>query len=174
MRTPLGLLLLLAAGCEKEERDIPFWQDGMLLEGDCEDAGEQPQIADSAVLVNAIDPLIDLEGYPSHGKVIQDQQAYTDMMVDLNFGQFNAPDFTTDQVGAIFYDVDNGCALTIGRWDVLVRPSGGVVLDVTFNDTALNCPTACGLDTQAVLIASTPKDQPLGLCRRVVPGCDPQ
>ncbi len=173
MRSWTCLALLLAAvGCKTDDREIPLWQDGVLLEGDCMDL-ETAEIGTGFSVLQAIDPLIDLSTYSfTTGQVISDEGSYSDMMMALNFASWPAVDFTQSQVGAVFYDVDNSCDLLIQGWNVL-QGANGPVLDVTFFDSALNCPTGCGLDTQAVLIASVDKGESLSLCRRVVPGCEP-
>jgi hypothetical protein len=185
-RTALALGVVAAGGC-KGDRTFPMWQDGILVEGDCEDDYEivdgtptnpVQQIPNPLVPGDpaSTDPLWHMDGMPDLvGTVVTDaatqQQLWNETM---NWGSWPIVDWTTQQAVHVWARNPQGCGLTIEEFHVNTTADLSVVLDVTFNDPALNCANPeCTLDSKAIVMVGIDKELDAKLCRRIKPGCEP-
>lgn len=166
-------VVLLCAACSKGEREIPQWQDGYLVTGDCSDEYVGTDTRSATQLVLDVNPLIatDVQANPL-GAVVKDDQSYYDLMVGLNFSSWLTVDFSVRQVAAVWINQPGSCGLTADEWHFRERADGSFVFEGTFTDSSLNCAEQCpGTQNKGLIMASIEKDLDLDLCRVVVPGC---
>lgn len=174
LRRALPLVVLLGA-CKKEEREIPMWQDGNLVTGDCGEEYVGVGASAASQLVLDSNPLIAVDAQANDlGTIVRDEQAYYDLMVGLNFSSWQIVDFTQRQVVAIWLDQPGSCGVTADGWAFHELEDGRTVFEATFTDSSLNCAEQCpGVENHALIMVSVDATiQEMGLCRVVVPGCE--
>ena len=185
-RWALALAAFGAAGCGTKDTSFPMWQDGILVEGDCQDDYEivdgtptdpvqlYPNPQNPADPMST-DPLWHMDDMPNNlGVVLFDQAAQEELWFNtMNFNPYPIVDFTTQQSVQIWARNPDGCGLTIDEFHVNTTADLSVVLDVTFFDSTLNCGTTCAEDSKAIVMVGIDKTLNAKMCRRVRPGCEP-
>jgi hypothetical protein len=169
----LGLL-----GCTGDkEREIPMWQDGVVLKGDCSsEIAEVDKVGVTVTHWRDFLPVPFTEPLPGdYGDVATDQDRFDELMTALYLYTSYPPDFGEDQVGFAWVRNEDTCAYEHVETHVNSKAEGGTVLDVTLRDPSMGCGNSClGQRGGFLVVQSFPNDEPGSVCLRIEPGCSTQ
>jgi hypothetical protein len=177
------LVCALAVGCAGDDGDrvIPVYDEGILLEGDCEDveyvATDVFGMTELYEFQLGYEPLIQIDdNLPGEaGTILGTQLKFDELLTELNFSPDSRPlvDFDEEQVGAVWYQTKKSCGIEIEGAHLRTKPDGTVVFDVELLDIRKNCPDNCDLPSQALVIDAFSNEFEATTCRRIRPGCPP-
>jgi hypothetical protein len=169
-----GLALL---GCEGDkDREIPMWQDGVLVQGDCpEEVAGVDVVGETINLFRGLPYVPYDEPLPEpYGDVATNEDEFDSLSAAIGLIFYYPPDFDTEQVGFVWARGEDTCAYEHVETHVKSKIGGGSVLDVTLRDPAMGCgDDSCkGMEGQYLVIQSFPNDEPGSICLRIEPGCE--
>ncbi|HHO50100.1 MAG TPA: hypothetical protein ENK18_04320 [Deltaproteobacteria bacterium] len=157
-------------GCTGE-RSLPQWEAGIIAEGDCSAEVQSGDSITATVLIDLVDPLINLATFDGIGRVIDDENQLVDLMVEMNFSSYPLIDWDTQRVAVMAYEARQTCEVEIDSWDLVPKSGGGAVFEAQFYDSAMGCAQHCDVSTSAVSMIAFGAEHEVSLCRRVRPGC---
>lgn len=177
------VVVALIAGCAGQDppRDIPDYDPGILLEGDCDVddvvATDTFALSELYEIQLQYDPFLQIdENLPgAYGTIIETARKFEELLTELNFATTSRPlvDFETQQVGAVWYQERKSCGIEIEGAHVRTRADGSAVFDVELLDIRKNCADNCDQPSQALVIDVFSNEVEASICRRVRPGCPP-
>ncbi|MEQ1500931.1 MAG: hypothetical protein ABMB14_01810 [Myxococcota bacterium] len=166
-------------GCTGNDGDhdsVPFFDDGIVSEGDCDaqivetDAFAVTQLYRTP----ANDPALNFDVLGDDvGTIVRDNTEYANLMTALGFASWLVVDFDKNQVGATWYEAEASCGFAIDDVGLKSKADGDVVFEAQFFDASINCESTCDTPVKGLVMWSFPNDMRASYCRRVRPGCPP-